>query len=83
MRFLHLILMLVLTAGPAAAAATAVAPGWEKSVVKVEVSRNIYDYYQPWNRRNDRSTKIGIVVGEHQVLTTSQDMSEALHPASV
>ena len=45
-------------------------PVWEKSVVQVEVSRKVYDYYQPWNRRNDRSMKIGLVVGERQILTT-------------
>jgi hypothetical protein len=79
MKFRHLITILVLTATPSAFAAgspPAVAPVWEKSVVKVEVSRNLYDYYQPWNRRNDRSTKIGLVVGEHQILTTSQDLSD-------
>ncbi len=79
MKFLHLIPLLVLTAMPpafAAGAPPAAAPVWEKSVVKVEVSRNIYDYYQPWNRRNDRSTKIGLVVGERQILTTSQDLSD-------
>lgn len=79
MKFLHLIPLLIWTATlPAFAAGnpTAAAPVWEKSVVKVEVSRNLYDYYQPWNRRNDRSAKIGLVVGERQILTTSQDLSD-------
>ena len=49
---------------------------WEKSVVRIEVSRKVYDYYQPWNRRNDRSMKTGLVVGERQILTTCQDMSD-------
>lgn len=69
----HLITLLVWTAVLPALAAE---PVWEKSVVKVEVSRNIYDYYQPWSRRNDRSVKIGLVVGERQILTTSQDLSD-------
>jgi len=49
---------------------------WEKSIVRVEVSRKVYDYYQPWNRRTDRSMKMGLVVGERQILTTCQDMSD-------
>jgi len=49
---------------------------WEKSIVRIEVSRKVYDYYQPWNRRNDRSLKTGLVVGEKQILTTCQDMSD-------
>jgi len=79
MKFLHLILLGAwLAAWPAFAAAdpTAVARLWEKSVVKVEVARNLYDYYQPWNRRNDRAAKIGLVVGARQVMTTAQDLSD-------
>lgn len=78
MKLLHLIMCLVWTAMlPAFAADPPVAaPVWEKSVVKVEVSRNLYDYYQPWSRRNDRAAKFGLVVGERQILTTSQDLSD-------
>jgi len=79
MKILPLITILVWTAMLPAAAArdpNAAAAIWEKSVVRVEVSRNTYDYYQPWNRRNDRSAKIGLVVGEHQILTTAQDLSD-------
>lgn len=57
------------------APATATA-AWEKSVVKIEVARKSYDYYQPWNRRNDRSAKIGLVVGERQILVTAQELSD-------
>lgn len=49
---------------------------WEKSIVKIEVARKAYDYYQPWNRRNDRAAKTGIVVGERQILATAQDLSD-------
>lgn len=79
MKYFHLIMILAWTAMlPALAAGdpNAAATVWEKSVVKVEVSRNLYDYYQPWNRRNDRAAKIGVVVGERQILTTAQDLSD-------
>lgn len=48
----------------------------EKSVVKIEVARKTYDYYQPWNRRNDRAMKTGVVVGQRQILATAQDLSD-------
>ena len=79
MKFQQLITLLVWTSTLLAFAAVdpnVAAPVWEKSVVKVEVSRNIYDYYQPWNQRNDRAAKIGLVVGERQILTTAQDLSD-------
>ena len=79
MKFPHPIIFLILAVTPLAFAAgesTTLAPVWEKSVVKVEVSRNRYDYYQPWNRRTDRALKIGLVVGDRQILTTSQDLSD-------
>lgn len=49
---------------------------FEKSVVRIEVARKSYDYYQPWNRRNDRAAKTGIVIGEKQILATAQDLSD-------
>ena len=49
---------------------------WEKSIVRVEVARTTYDYYQPWDRRTDRAMMMGLVVGARQILTTSQDMSD-------
>ena len=50
--------------------------GWEKSVVKIEVSHKSYDYYQPWSRRNDMAGKTGVVVGKNQILTTAEDLSD-------
>lgn len=70
-----LALLAALSSAPDAAAATSTAV-WEKSVVKVEIARKAYDYYQPWNRRNDRSAKIGLVVGERQILVTAQELSD-------
>lgn len=50
---------------------------WEKSVVRVEASRKSYDYYQPWNRRNEMIQKVGLVVGKNEILTTADDLSDA------
>jgi hypothetical protein len=77
-RFLSLTLLLLVTAVSVPAQGSKNSPGtdWEKSVVRVEVSRKVYDYYQPWNQRNERSMKTGLVVGDRQILTTCQDMSD-------
>jgi len=48
---------------------------WERSVVIVEVARKQYDYYQPWTRKDVRVQKPGLVVGERQILTTAEEMS--------
>jgi hypothetical protein len=47
---------------------------WERSVVNIEVARKQYDYYQPWSKRTRRLQKAGIVVGEHEILTTADEM---------
>lgn len=70
---LSLALLLLLPAlGPAAESRR----GWEKSVVRIEVSRNAYDYYQPWIRRSETVDKTGVVVGKNQILTTAEKLSD-------
>lgn len=48
---------------------------WEASIVTVEVARKQYDYYQPWTRKDVRVQKVGLVVGERQILTTADELS--------
>ena len=76
----RLLLTLLVLIAPLSALAestpAAASPAWEKSVVKIEVARKAYDYYQPWNRRNDRAAKTGLVVGVRQILATAQDLSD-------
>lgn len=80
MKYFFSVLLLAVAAGcsslPTEKQSASSAAQWEKSIVRIEVSRKTYDYYQPWNRRNDRSMKMGLVVGERQILTTCQDMSD-------
>jgi hypothetical protein len=47
---------------------------WERSVVTLEISRKQYDYYQPWTRKTSRTQKTGMYVGDHQILTTADEM---------
>jgi hypothetical protein len=47
---------------------------WEDSVVTIEVSRKQYDYYQPWTKRTTRVMKVGLVLADHQILTTADQL---------
>ncbi len=47
---------------------------WEQSVVTLEVSRKQYDYYQPWTRKTSRVQKTGLVLADHQILTTADEL---------
>ena len=47
---------------------------WERAVVTLEVSRKQYDYYQPWTRKTSRAQKTGIVLSNHGVLTTADEL---------
>lgn len=76
MKLLPLCCSVCVAVGLLSARRSAAAPAWEQSIVRIEVSRKIYDYYQPWNRANNRSMKMGLVVGARQILTTSQDFSD-------
>jgi hypothetical protein len=49
---------------------------WEKSLVTIEIARNNYDYNQPWSRRTQRLKKSGVVIGERQVLTSADQLSD-------
>jgi hypothetical protein len=47
---------------------------WERSIVTIEVARQNYDYYQPWNKRTKRLQKAGVVAGDHQILSTADEL---------
>ena len=47
---------------------------WERSVVTLEVSRKQYDYYQPWTRKTSRAQQTGMVLDNHQILTTADEL---------
>jgi hypothetical protein len=49
---------------------------WEHSVVSIEVTRKQYDFIEPWSKHNRRSLKTGIVVGDHQILTTASELHD-------
>jgi len=78
MKFISLILILPLLAIPSAlcaAEAKRAEPSiWEHSIVTLEIARKQYDYYQPWTRRTARMQKVGLIIGERQILTTADEL---------
>lgn len=45
------------------------------ALVEIEITKTSYDYRLPWNTRNQQSRKNGIVIADHQILTTADGFS--------
>jgi hypothetical protein len=71
---LSLVLLATVIAGQAQERKGKLPSAWEHSVVSLEVSRKQYDYYQPWTRKTSRVQKTGLVLAEHQILTTADEL---------
>ncbi|KAB2660605.1 MAG: hypothetical protein DVB32_04850 [Verrucomicrobia bacterium] len=50
--------------------------GLEHSIVTLEITRQTYDYQQPWTRRTDQVTKMGVVLNDNEVLTTADYLQD-------
>lgn len=48
----------------------------ENSLVEIEVTKKDYDYRMPWVSRNQQVRKNGILIGEKQILTTADGLSD-------
>ena len=44
---------------------------WENSVVRLDINRHNYNYFQPWSRRVAANQKFGLVIGERAIVTTA------------
>lgn len=68
----HLITLLLATLvwSPAATAQRAKSP-WADSLVRLDINRHNYNYFQPWSRRVAANQKFGLVVGEREIVTTA------------
>jgi hypothetical protein len=72
MRPLALLIPIILAASFASAQESR--PSWDRSIVTIEVARKQYEYYQPWSRRTHRAQKTGIVLDDHKILTTADEL---------
>jgi len=74
--FLALAVLFAAGAAMAEPRKNGVPSGLGRSVVSVEVSRKEYQYYQPWSTRTKKVKKVGVVIGDRQVLVTAEDLSD-------
>jgi hypothetical protein len=49
---------------------------WEQTVVTIDVKRKKYDYFQPWATPMQNLQKSGVVLGDRQILTTADGLSD-------
>jgi hypothetical protein len=49
---------------------------WDASVVTVEATRKLYDYFQPWQRRSRTVQKFALVTGPRELLTTAEELND-------
>lgn len=71
-----LLLFIVESMGQTADKAVFAPSPWERSLVKIEVTRKQFEYYQPWNQRNRQVQKFGIVTGSREILTPAEYLSD-------
>jgi hypothetical protein len=76
MLFALILVSLILPGNLGAADAAQSMRLWERSVITLEVTRKEYDYFQPWSRRSQSATKVGVVTGPRQILTTGRDLQD-------
>lgn len=72
----RLILTLALFVFAASAADKNSTEPWTRAIVTIEAGRKVYEYLQPWSRRVDQVQKMGVIVGNKEILTTADFMND-------
>jgi hypothetical protein len=49
---------------------------WDNSIVHIEVTSKEYNYVQPWARSERKAIKGGVVIANHQIVTTAEDLAD-------
>jgi hypothetical protein len=49
---------------------------WENAVIHIEVSSKEYSYIQPWARSERNVYKTGVVIADHQIITTAEGLND-------
>ncbi len=47
---------------------------WEKSLITLQSTGTSYDYSRPWSRGSRSATKVAVVIGDNQFLTTAEGL---------
>jgi hypothetical protein len=50
---------------------------WENSIIQIEVTSKAYNYIQPWERSEKKAFKTGVVIANHEIITTAEGMDDA------
>lgn len=49
---------------------------WENAVIHIEVTSKQYNYIQPWARTEAKVYKCGVVIEDHQIITTAENLAD-------
>ena len=49
---------------------------WDNSIIHIEVTCKEYNYVQPWARSERKAVKSGVVVANHLIITTAEDLAD-------
>jgi hypothetical protein len=74
--FLVTVSTLHLHAMPESTPAGADSFNWDNSIIHIEVTSKEYNYLQPWSRTERKAFKSGVVIANHQIITTAEDMAD-------
>jgi len=80
---LIVVLSLVLAGNFNAAAKTEEKPvpqsgnfAWENAVIHIEITSKAYSYVKPWERGERKASKSGVVIPDHLIITTAEDLDD-------
>jgi len=74
--FLPSVFALHLHAAPESKSASADSFSWDNSIIHIEVTSKEYSYVQPWSRTERKAFKSGVVISNHQIITTAEDLAD-------
>jgi len=49
---------------------------WDNSIIHIEVTCKEYNYVQPWARSERKASKSGVVIANHRIVTTAEDLAD-------
>ncbi len=71
LRFLPLLITLVALTWDSTGLAQRVQSPWAQSIVRIDINRHSYNYFQPWSRRVSANQKFGVMIGDRTIVTTA------------
>lgn len=61
---------------PSAAPNSTVPFNWENAIIHIEATSKEYNYIQPWERSERKAYKSGVVLANHLIITTAEDLED-------